>query len=250
MTEKLSGKTALITGGNSGIGLAIAQEFSSQGANIAIFGRDEASLKQTAETLPGQAIWGQGDVRDVAGLEKFIAQAKAHFGAIDIVVANAGGATIQPFLDVDEDSFDVQSDINFKGAFFTVQKAVPHMPDGGVIVMTSSSANCRAVPGMSVYGAAKAALRSLGRTLAQELAPRNIRINVLTPGPVLTPAYERTGLSQEEITQFQADQAQQIPLGHIGQPEELAKAALFLASSDSSYVTGAELVVDGGLTQI
>lgn len=247
---KLEGKVAVVTGGNSGIGLAMAREFSRQGAKLAIFGRDAETLRKADMSLTGESMPIQGDVRSQNDLETLFRQTQERFGAIDIVVANAGGATMQPFLEVTEDTFDDQSDVNFKGVFFTLQKAAPLMNDGGAVIIVSSSANCRAVPGMSVYGSAKAAVRSLARTLTQELAPRNIRVNVLTPGPVMTAAYSRTGLSEDQITAFQTEQASQIPLNRIGQPNEIAAAALFLASSDSSFVAGAELVVDGGMTQV
>lgn len=247
---KLEGKIAVITGGNSGIGLAVAKLFSEQGAKVVIFGRDVETLREADKALAGESMFVQGDVRFQGDLGALFRQTHEHFGAIDIVVANAGGATMQPFLEVTEDTFDIQNDVNFKGVFFTLQKAVPLMNDGGGAIIVSSSANCRAVPGMSVYGSAKAAVRCLARTLAQELAPRKIRVNVLTPGPVMTAAYSRTGLSEDQITHFQAEQAEQIPLGRIGQPIEVASAALFLASPESSFVTGAELVADGGMTQI
>lgn len=247
---KLEGKVAVVTGGNSGIGLATAREFSRQGAKVAIFGRDAETLREADTSLIGESMSIPGDVRSPNDLETLFRRTQERFGAIDVVVANAGGATMQPFLEVTEDTFDDQSDVNFKGVFFTLQKAVPLMNDGGTAIIVSSSANCRAAPGMSVYGSAKAAVRSLARTLTQELAPRNIRVNVLTPGPVMTAAYSRTGLSEDQITDFQAEQASQIPLNRIGQPNEIAAAALFLASSASSFVAGAELVVDGGMTQV
>ena len=247
---KLDQKVVVITGGNSGMGLAMAQEFSRQGAKVVIFGRDQETLSEAAASLAGEGMAVKGDVRAVDDLEALFAKVKARFGAIDIVVANAGGASIEPFLEVSEESFDTQSDINFKGVFFTVQKAVPLMNDGGAVIIVSSSANARAVAGMSVYGAAKAAVRSLARMLTLELAPRKIRVNVLTPGPVQTPAYSRTGLSAEEIAVFQQEQALQIPLGRIGKAHEMATAALFLASNDAAYVAGAELVAEGGMTQV
>lgn len=245
---KLQGKTAIITGGNSGIGLAIAEKFSQEGANVVIFGRDEETLQSAKNMLDGNALTVQGDVRNEVDLIRLVEQTKAHYGGVDVIVANAGGATIEAFQDVTNESFDFQTDINFKGVFFTIQKATAIMNDGGSVVITSSSAHLQPVPGMSIYGAAKAAVTALGRTLAIELAPRNIRVNTLTPGPVITPAYSRTGLSEEQIKAFQSEQASKIPLGRIGQPVELATAALFLASSDSSYMTGSDLVVDGGMT--
>ena len=248
--KKLEGKVAVVTGGNSGIGFSVAKMFSDHGAKVVIFGRDAESLKDADIALAGESMFIKGDVCSQEDLETLFRKTRNHFGTIDIVVANAGGAIMQPFLEVTEEDFNYQSDVNFKGVFFTLQKAVPCMNDSGAAIIVSSSANRRAVPGMSVYGSAKAAVRGLARTLTQELAPRKIRVNVLTPGPVMTAAYSRTGLSEEEIGDFQALQASQIPLKRIGQPDEIAAAALFLASSDSSFVAGAELVADGGMTQI
>jgi NAD(P)-dependent dehydrogenase (short-subunit alcohol dehydrogenase family) len=248
--NRLNRKVALITGGNSGIGFAIAKAFSAHGASVAMLGRDRATLERARLDLPGPALAKSGDVSSLEDLGRFVADSVDHFGPIDIVVANAGGATIEPFEAVTEDSFDRQTSINFKGAFFTVQKAIPSMRDGGSVILVSSSANCKAVPGMSVYGAAKAAVRSVARTLTVELAPRRIRVNVLTPGPTFTPAYSRTGLPAAKIKAFQTDQKKQIPLGRIADASELANAALFLASDESSFVAGAELVADGGMTQV
>lgn len=247
---KLESKVVVVTGGNSGIGLAISELFSQQGARVVVFGRDVETLRQADNALVGESMFVQGDVCVQSDLDKLFHETRKRFGAIDIVVANAGGATIQPFLEVTEEAFDAQCDLNFKGAFFTLQKAVPLMNDGGAAIIVSSSAHSRAVPGMSVYASAKAAVRTLARTLTQELAHRKIRVNVLTPGPVMTAAYSRTGLSEQAIREFQVAQAEQIPLGRIGQPSELASAALFLASPDSSFVAGAELVADGGMTQV
>lgn len=247
---KLEGKVALITGGNSGIGLSIAQEFSRQGAKIVIFGRNSATLAQAENSITGEVLSVKGDIRSNKDLTGFVEKSMARYGKIDIVVANAGGAIIQPFLEVSEDAFDYQSDANFKGTFFTIQKAAPYISEGGTVIIVSSSANCRAAPGMSVYGPAKAAVRALARTLTLELAPKKIRVNVLTPGPVRTPAYHRTGLTDDQIVNLQQEQVAQIPLNRIGDAEEMATAALFLASPDSSFVAGAELVADGGMTQI
>lgn len=247
---KLDGKVAVVTGGNSGIGLAIARAFSVEGAQVSIFGRDAGSLEATRRELASNCLTTVGDVRSLSDLRMLIEETYDAFGAIDILVVNAGGATIESFDEVGEESFNYQSDVNFKGAFFTIQAALPRLSRGSSIILTSSSANCRAAPGMSVYGAAKAAVRSLARSLAVEFAERGIRVNVLTPGPVETPAYARTGLSASKVAEFQQSQAAQSPMGRIGQPSEIASAALFLATQSSSYMTGAELVVDGGITQI
>ena len=247
---QLEGKVALVTGGNSGMGLAMAQEFARQGARVVIFGRDLESLRRAEETIAGECLSVAGDVRSLDALARLAKDVQDRFGSIDILVANAGGATIEPFHEVTEETFDYQSDVNFKGVFFTIQYLLPKMNDAGAIIIVSSSANSRAVPGMSVYGAAKSAVRSLARTLTLELADRKIRVNVLTPGPVATAAYERTGLSEEEIAAFQSRQSEQIPLARIGDPQEMAQAALFLASSASSFVAGAELVADGSMTQV
>ena len=247
---KLSNKIAVITGGNSGIGLGIAREFAKQGASIVIFGRNQESLESATAEIGGETLAVQGDVTSVSDLDRLFESTVQKFGKIDVLIVNAGVARPAPVDEVDEDAFDFLSDINFKGAFFTVQRALPRLNDGASIVLTSSTANSIGMPGMAVYGATKAAVRSLARTLSAELLPRGIRVNTLSPGAIETPIWGRTGLQQEELDQMASELTSQIPMGRFGTSDEMAKAALFLASDDSSYVAGAELVVDGGLTQI
>jgi NAD(P)-dependent dehydrogenase (short-subunit alcohol dehydrogenase family) len=249
---KLQNKVAVITGGNSGIGLAIAHEFKSNGAKVVIFGRSQRSLDQAAQTLGGDALAVQGDVRQIDDLERLFQQTAGTFGRIDVLVANAGIAKFAPIESMPEALFDELSDILFKGLFFTVQKALPHMPNGASIILVGSADSDKLGRiGTSIYSAAKAAVRSLARSMAVELLPRRIRVNVLSPGMTDTPIISREGgppgMTPEQLA---AIITSTIPLRRRGTPEEMAKAALFLASDDSSYCLGSEIVVDGGMTQL
>jgi NAD(P)-dependent dehydrogenase (short-subunit alcohol dehydrogenase family) len=249
---KLQNKVAVITGGNSGIGLAIAHEFKSNGAKVVIFGRSQRSLDQSAQTLGGDALAVQGDVRQIDDLERLFQQTAGTFGRIDVLVANAGIAKFAPIESMPEALFDELSDILFKGLFFTVQKALPHMPNGASIILVGSADSDKLGRiGTSIYSAAKAAVRSLARSMAVELLPRRIRVNVLSPGMTDTPIISREGgppgMTPEQLA---AIITSTIPLRRRGTPEEMAKAALFLASDDSSYCLGSEIVVDGGMTQL
>jgi NAD(P)-dependent dehydrogenase (short-subunit alcohol dehydrogenase family) len=249
---KLANKVAVVTGGNSGIGLAIAREFVVNGARIAIFGRNPTTLDQAAAKLGSAAIAVQGDVQRLADLDRLYAETAKAFGPIDIVVANAGIAKFAPVDVLPEVLFDELSDTLFKGAFFAVQKALPHMRDGGSIILVGSADSDKLGRiGTSIYSAAKAAVRSLARSFAVELLPRRIRVNCLSPGmtetPIITRAGGMPGLTPEELA---AVITQTIPLRRRGKPEEMAKAALFLASDDSSYCIGSEILADGGLSQL
>ena len=246
---KLENKVAVITGGNSGIGLSIAREFVNQGADVVIFGRSEASLESATHEIGNGTLAVRGDVTSLTDLDRLFESTVEKFGKIDVLVVNAGVVRPAPVDQIDEGNFDYHADMNFKGAFFTVQRALPHL-NGASIILNSSIANAVGMPGMSVYGATKAAVRSLARTLTAELAPRGIRVNALSPGPIETPLWGRTGLSESELEELSAGIGAQVPLGRFGSSEEMAKAALFLASEDSSYVAGAELVADGGMTQV
>ncbi len=247
---KLEHKVAVITGGNSGIGLSIAREFVNQGADVVIFGRSEASLERATHEIGNGTLAVRGDVTSLTDLDRLFESTVEKFGKIDVLVVNAGVVRPTPIDQIDEDNFDYHANINFKGAFFTVQRALPHLNDGASLILNSSIANAVGMPGMSVYGATKAAVRSLARTLTAELAPRGIRVNTLSPGAIETPLWGRTGLSDSELKELSAGIGAQVPLGRFGSSEEMAKAALFLASEDSSYVAGAELVADGGMTQV
>ncbi len=247
---KLQGKVAVVTGGNSGIGLAIAREFTEQGADVVVFGRNAETLDEAVQSIGNGTLGVQGDVTRLDDIDRLYQETVARFGKIDILVANAGIARPAPLDLTDEALFDLTSDINFKGAFFTVQKAVPHLNDGASIILVTSAGNVKGLPNFSVYVATKAAVRSLARSFSAELLPRGIRVNALSPGPIETPIFGRMGLPEEAMDGIAAQMTEMIPLKRFGQPEEMAKAALFLASSDSSYVVGAELVADGGLSQL
>ncbi len=242
---KLKDKVAVITGGNSGIGLATAQEFKAQGARVVIFGRNQKTLDQAAQTIGKGTLAIRGDVTNLSDLGLLYKQTVERFSKIDILVVNAGISKPRTIEHIDEMIFDQISNINFKGAFFTVQRAIPYFNDGASILLVTGSVYEKGVPGYSVVSATKAAVRSLARTFAAELLPRGIRVNALSPGSIETPIFEKLGLPVEP-----EKWAEQIPMKRIGRAEEMAKAALFLASDDSSYMTGAELVIDGGKAQI
>lgn len=248
--NKLADKVAVITGGNSGIGQAIAKEFATEGAQIAIFGRNETTLEATRNLIGNGTLSIQGDVTNLNDLDRLFKETVAQKGKVDVLVVNAGIAKVSPLSDTTESFFDQVTDINFKGAFFTVQKALPYLNDGASIILVSSVVNIKGFPGFSVYSATKAAVRSLSRSWASELAPRGIRVNTLSPGPIETPIFDKMGLPQEALDGFAENMIQQVPLGRFGKPEEMAKAALFLASEDASFVQGAELAADGGLVQV
>jgi NAD(P)-dependent dehydrogenase (short-subunit alcohol dehydrogenase family) len=249
---RLKDKVAVITGGNSGIGLATASEFKANGAKVVIFGRNSRTLDDAAASLGIDVLAVQGDVRNLGDLERLFAETARKFGLVDVLVANAGIAKFAPVDLLPESLFDELSDIMFKGVFFTVQKALPHMRDGSSIVLVGSAdADKQGRMGTSIYTAAKAAVRSLARSLSVELLPRRIRVNVLSPGMTDTPIISREGgipgATPEELA---AIITSGIPLKRRGTPEEMAKGMLFLASDDSSYCLGMELMCDGGLPQL
>jgi NAD(P)-dependent dehydrogenase (short-subunit alcohol dehydrogenase family) len=249
---KLTDKVAVITGGNSGIGLATAREFKANGARLALFGRDATSLAAAKEELGKDTLTLAGDVRNTSDLDRLFADTQRHLGKLDVLVAAAGIAKFAPLAEMTEEMFDELADVHFRGAFFTVQRALPHMHDGGSVILVSSSpAQSQGAPLTSVYNAAKAAVRSLGRSLAAELLPRRIRVNTLSPGLTNTPILSRDiGLAASVRDQIAQAFISKIPMGRLGEAAEMAKAALYLASDDSSYVVGAELAVDGGLAQL
>lgn len=249
---KLKDRVAVITGGNSGIGLATAKEFKANGAKIVIFGRSRQTLDQAAASVGSDVLAVQGDVRNLSDLDRLFAETARKFGQIDVVVANAGIAKFAPIDVLPEALFDELNDIMYKGVFFTVQKALPHMRDGSSIVLVGSAdADKLGRIGTSVYTAAKSAVRALARSMSVELLPRRIRVNVLSPGMTDTPIISREGgipgTTPEELA---AVITRGIPLKRRGRAEEMAKGVLFLASDDSSYCLGVELVCDGGMTQL
>ena len=251
MSKKLENKIALVTGGTSGIGLATAQRFVAEGAHVYITGRRQAELDAAAEKLGPNATAVRGDVSNMADLDALYATiGKAH-GRLDVLFANAGGGAFVPLDQVTEAHFDKYFGINVKGTLFTVQKALPLMPPGSAIVLNASMVSVQGVPGFTVYAATKAALRSFARTWSLELKDRKIRVNVVSPGVVVTPGYKNElGMSDEQIQGFEAQAATTTPLGRSGTPEEIAKAVVFLASDDASFITGINLFVDGGAAQI
>lgn len=249
---KLQDKVAVITGGNSGIGFATAKLFKEHGAKVVIFGRDRKSLDAAARQIGDEVLSVQGDVRNLNDLDRLYTETAKRFGRIDVLVANAGIAKFAPIESLPEALFDEVSDINFKGAFFTVQKALPLLRDGAsVILVGSADADKQGRMLTSIYTATKAGVRALARSLSVELLPQRIRVSVLSPGMIDTPIIAReggpSGATPDEIA---ATITKIIPLKRRGTAGEMAKAMLFLASDDSTYCLGAELVADGGLTQL
>lgn len=248
--SKLKGKVALITGGTTGIGLATARLFQSEGAHVIVTGRSAGTLADAQQELGAEATVIQSDASKLADIDKLIAEVGMKFGRIDILFANAGVARFAPFDQASETFFDEQFDINVKGLYFTVQKALPLIPDGGAVLLNASVAGKKAFPATSVYSATKAAVRSFGRTLAAELAPRRIRVNTISPGPITTPIYGKLGVPADASKQLEEGMAQSVSLKRFGTADEVARAALFLASEEASYIVGAELFVDGGMAEL
>jgi NAD(P)-dependent dehydrogenase (short-subunit alcohol dehydrogenase family) len=248
--KRLEGKIAVVTGGNSGIGLATAKRLLEEGARVAISGRNQKTLDEAAGALGNNVLAVRADTAQPPETERLLKAVRDRFGKIDILFVNAGVAKFAPIAETPEALFDEQFDINIRGAYFTVQKAIPHLNDGASIIFNTSVVSSTGMPNTSAYSATKAALRSLARTAAAELAPRNIRVNAVAPGPIVTPIFGRTGLPQEAIDGFANEIIQKVPLKRFGQPEEIAGVVAFLASSDASYITGVELNVDGGLGQL
>jgi len=250
MSKKLEGKVALITGGNSGIGLATAQRFANEGAYVFITGRRQNELDAAVRQIGKQATGVQGDVSNLADLDRLYATVKREKGRIDVVFANAGSGTLAPLGAISEELFDTTFGTNVKGLLFTVQKALPLLRDGGSIILNASIVASKGLEAASVYSATKAAVRSFARCWTVDLKARKIRVNAISPGPIETPGYDNLGLSEQQIEEFKKNIVATVPLGRMGSADEIAKAALFLASDDSSYVTGIELFVDGGMAQI
>jgi NAD(P)-dependent dehydrogenase (short-subunit alcohol dehydrogenase family) len=246
--KKLAGKVALITGGTSGIGLAAARRFVAEGAHVFITGRRQAELDAAVRTIGDNVTGIRGDVAHLADLDGLYAAVKQQKGRIDVLFANAGGGEFAPLGSITEEHFDRTFNSNVKGMLFTVQKALPLLVDGASVILTSSTAATVGTPAFSVYSATKAAIRSFARNWALELKERRIRVNALSPGGTDTPGL--VGLGGEQWPQVKASIVSTIPMGRLADPDEIAKAVVFLASDDSSYMTGAELFVDGGLAQV
>jgi len=247
---KLEGKVAVITGGNSGIGLATAKEFKEQGAQVVITGRDQQTLDQAKREIGGDVVAVRSDTSSLTEIDKLFDAVKEKFGKIDVLFVNAGIGKFAPVADVTEESFDSIMDINFKGAYFTIQKALPLLNDNGSIVLNASIVAHIGMPNSSVYAASKAALITLARTLSSELVGRRIRVNVVSPGPVATPILGRMGMPPEILEETAKSLQAQVPMKRLGRPEEIAKTVLFLASEDSSFLLGTEIVADGGMSQL
>lgn len=248
MSNRLAGKIALITGGTTGIGEATARLFQAEGATVIVTGSNPTTLAAARTALPGVEVIGS-DGADTAATKALIDTVKTQHGRIDILFVNAGIARFAPAQLVDEAFFDAQFNLNVRGAYFAIKHGAEAIPDGGSIILTASVSGVQGQAGGTVYGATKAALRSFGRSFAAELAPRGIRVNTISPGPIETPIFGKTGLTAEQIAGFQAQLLSNIPLGRIGHADEVARAALYLAA-DATYTTGAELFVDGGLVDI
>ena len=248
--SKLSNKVAVVTGGSSGIGLATAQRFIADGAHVVITGRDQEALDAAVVGLGTRATGIRGDVANLNDLDRLFVQVEEHFGRVDVLFANAGIAPFLPSKAVTEEHFDSLFNVNVRGLFFTVQKALPLLQEGASVILNASVVAQYGLPNTSIYSATEAAVRSLGRTLAAELSPRGIRVNVVSPGLIETPFWGKVGLRQDEVDAFGEQVVQQTPLGRPGKPEEIAATVAFLASDDASYFTGADLVADGGLIQV
>jgi NAD(P)-dependent dehydrogenase (short-subunit alcohol dehydrogenase family) len=250
MPGKLEGKVAVITGGNSGIGLATAKRFVYEGAHVFITGRRTEEL-DAAVKLIGRNVTGvQGDVANLGDLDRLYATVKKDKGRVDVLFANAGAASFAPLGEITEEHYDRIFNTNVKGLLFTVQKALPIMPDGAAVILNASIVSSKGNPAFSVYSATKAAVRSFARGWANDLKDRKIRVNALSPGPIDTPGVDGLAKTEEQRRQFKAALIAAVPLRRMGDPDEIAKVAVFLASDDASYVNGIELFVDGGMIQV
>ncbi|HXY25885.1 MAG TPA: glucose 1-dehydrogenase [Candidatus Acidoferrum sp.] len=249
--KRLEGKVALVTGGNSGIGLASAQRLHDEGARVAIAGRNQTTLDEAAKAIGKDVLAVKADVSIASDLDNLFVTVARKFGKIDVLFANAGIYKFAPLDATSEGLYDELFGINAKGVYFTIQKALPYLNDGASIVINASIAGQIGLVNGSVYAATKSALRSFTRSLAAELVARGIRVNAVSPGPVETPAgFERSGLSKEQMDEWLRNVITQVPMKRIGQPSEIASAVAFLASNDASFITGAEIPVDGGLGQV
>ncbi|HEY1900597.1 MAG TPA: SDR family oxidoreductase [Steroidobacteraceae bacterium] len=247
MSERFSGKHVLVIGGNSGIGLSAARAFAQEGARVVITGRAPQTLQSAAQSIGHGAVAIRSDIADIAQIRALFAQIGADLGHIDVLFVNAGVGAFQAIDKVTEEDWDTLHDINLKGVFFTVQQALPLLRNGSSIVLTGSIGALKGIPTGSVYAASKAGLRALGRCFAAELVSKGIRVNVVSPGPTDTPIIGRTaGLPPQAIPMIREQMIRNTPMHRMGTPEEVAAAVLFLASSDSAFVTGIDFLVDGG----
>ncbi|HUO35158.1 MAG TPA: SDR family oxidoreductase [Candidatus Acidoferrum sp.] len=248
--SRLNGKVAVVTGGNSGIGLASAQRLQKEGARVAISGRSQKTLEEAQKILGKDALVVQADVSKLPEIDKLYSEVGKKFGKFDILFVNAGIATFGPFATFTEEAYDQLFEINAKGAFFTVQKALPHLNDGGSIILNTSIVDQKGNPAAVAYGATKAAMRSFVRSIAADLIGRKIRVNSVSPGPIETPIFDRIGLPAEQKDELAKMILSSVPMKRFGSPDEIASTVAFLASNDASYITGIEINVDGGMAGI
>ena len=250
MARKLENKVAVITGGNSGIGLSTAKLFQAEGARVVITGRRQDVVDSAVKEIGGGSVGFTSDASKLDDITALYEKVKERFGKIDVLFLNAGIAKFGPLTSVDEATFDEMVNINFKGLFFNVQKALPLLNEGASVIFTTSIADQKGFPDTSVYSATKAAVRSLARTLSAELIDKKIRINAIAPGPIDTPIFEKLGVPEEALEEVKEGFKSTVPMKRMGSPDEIARAALFLASDDSSFVLGVDLAVDGGVAQL
>ncbi len=248
--KRLENKKAVIIGGESGIGLATAKEMITHGAQVFISGVEESGVKKAKEELGNGTLGAVVDISSLSQIKNLVAEVKAEFGHIDILHANAGVAKFMPFLDATEDAFDLSFNVNVKGVYFSIQQFVPLLNPGSSVVITASVNGNIGAPYSSIYAATKAAARNLAQTISSELVEKGVRVNAVSPGPVDTPIYGKLGFPEETVQGFRSQLEEQIALHRFAKPEEIAKAVVFLASDDSSYMVGSELVVDGGMTTL
>jgi NAD(P)-dependent dehydrogenase (short-subunit alcohol dehydrogenase family) len=250
MDGKLEGKIAVVTGGTSGIGLATAKRFVAEGAVVFITGRRQAELDRAAEEIGPKAVAVRADSSSLTDLDRLYGRVKMEKGRIDILFANAGVGEFAALGEITEEHYDKTFNTNVKGVLFTVQKALPLFRDGGSIILNASTVASMGTAAFSVYSATKAAVRNFARSWILDLADRHIRVNAVSPGPIATPGLDGLAATEEQARQFKAGMVANISLGRLGAPDEVAKAVVFLASDDSSFVNGAEIFVDGGFAQI
>ena len=247
---RLEGKVAVVTGANSGIGLAAAKRFAREGARLFVTGRRQPELDAAVREVGGKTIGVRGDVSNLADLDRFYDVVRQEAGVIDVLFANAGGGEFMPLQEITEEHYERTFAINVKGTLFTVRKALPLLRDGASVILTGSTSATTGIPAFSVYSASKAAIRAFARGWILDLAPRRIRVNVLVPGATSTPGWHGLAASHEQDQEMQRLTRAATPLGRLGEPDEVASAALFLASDESSFMNGSELFVDGGSAQI
>ncbi|WP_298372407.1 SDR family oxidoreductase [uncultured Bradyrhizobium sp.] len=251
MSRKLEGKVAVVTGATTGIGLAIAARFAAEGAQTVLTGRRQAELDKARNAVGPNTLAVRADSANLADLDQLYSEVKSRYGRIDVLVANAGGGSMLPLGSITEEQYDDTFNRNVKGVLFTVQKALPLLADGASVILTASNVSIKGTPAFSVYSASKAAVRNFARSWTLDLKPRGIRVNAISPGPIKTPGLVELAGPDSVKRQSMLDyMATTVPLGRVGDPDEVAKAALFLASDDSSYIAGIELFVDGGQAQI